>query len=154
MNKACPPYYKITETQDLNDWGSQWLENAHWRSYPEAIGLDILYAEMLRYVIRLPHKGQDAQGVIKDVHKAISLLEDIAEKLAARVMPLQESAGRIDRAQLSARCPICTKTLSLITTPVGEPAYACYNVCDNNRKLHLDGKVCSYWLEYEIVFTR
>ena len=75
-----PVYYQITATQDLIAWAAQWLAEAQWHS-PYAAELDLLWYTMCRYVVRLPHKGQDATQQASDARKALHLLTQMVARL-------------------------------------------------------------------------
>ena len=87
MNDACPDYYKIDHYRDLNHWLAERLRTAKWHRREDAILLNVLYVEMARYVVRLPHKGRNIAEMLHDADKAISLLQDIKDVLAPQHAP-------------------------------------------------------------------
>jgi len=113
ISPSCPQYYRMSETEDLNHWAARRLTEAAplWSGHPDSTLLNVLWVEMLRYVVRLPFKGsqyaigiaepqKDYFSAISDARKAINLLRDI-EKALSRV----KAEGIMERGEPAAAPP-------------------------------------------------
>lgn len=87
MNPACPDYYKMSQYEDLNTWCARKLKAANWAPHEQALLLNILWPLLLRYVIRLPFKATRAIDLVKDIDKALSLLQDVRAVFVPQAEP-------------------------------------------------------------------
>lgn len=87
-----PDYYEMGPYQDVHAWVAQHLRAARWRGQEDAILLDLLYFNALRYVRRAPFKGITPGAILSDIDKAIATLLMLADALRGQAALPQDPA--------------------------------------------------------------
>jgi hypothetical protein len=87
-----PNYYQITDTEDVHAFAARWLQETSWEMDGAALQCHLLYFNALRYVLRLPHKGETPAETLSDICKAIDCLGQlkavVMESASKRFVPL------------------------------------------------------------------
>lgn len=81
--KRAPSYYQVTPEEDAHAFVARWLEGASWEVAPRALECHLIYFNMMRYIFRLPHKGETQSETLDDIAQAIGCLDTLRDVIIA-----------------------------------------------------------------------